>query len=68
MQALEKCYFCKSTWGKCQCKALPDGFEHDGTHITEPNVTECGRFFVDPFEYYGVDYTNYLKLGEQHGD
>lgn len=30
------------------------GFEHEGFFITEPNSSECGRFEVDPMEYYGV--------------
>ena len=29
------------------------GFEHEDTWITDPTISECGRFKVDP-EYYGV--------------
>jgi len=35
-----------------------DGFD-DETHeffITAPNVSECGRFFVDPVAYYGAPF------------
>jgi len=43
-----------------QCKAVisPSGFE-----ITEPDVSECGRFAVDPMEYYGltVEETAFLR-------
>ena len=31
------------------------GFEYEGIWITDPYLSECGRFEVDPKEYYGVD-------------
>ena len=31
------------------------GFEYEGIWITNPYLSECGRFEVDPKEYYGVD-------------
>ena len=31
-------------------------FLFDGTQITNPNLSECGRFEVDPREYYGKAY------------
>lgn len=27
-------------------------FEHEGTIITNPYISECGRFEVDPVKYY----------------
>ena len=30
------------------------GFEWDGIWITDPTVSECGRFKVDPITYYGL--------------
>jgi len=31
------------------------GFEFEGMWITDPTMSPCGRFEVDPKEYYGVD-------------
>ena len=31
------------------------GFEFNNTWITDPTKSECGRFEVDPKEYYGID-------------
>lgn len=56
----ETCYFCSATWGSCSCSfpegADAPGFDFEGTWITAPNVSECGRFFVDPVAYYGAAY------------
>lgn len=30
------------------------GFAFDGTFITRPFLSECGRFAVDPRKYYGL--------------
>ena len=30
-------------------------FEHNGVWIENPYLSECGRFEVDPKEYYGID-------------
>ena len=32
------------------------GFLHDDIWITDPTMSECGRFSVDPKTYYGVDH------------
>ena len=32
-----------------------EGFEYEGIWITDPYLSECGRFEVNPKEYYGVD-------------
>ena len=32
-----------------------EGFEFNGVWITDPTKSECGRFEVDPKEYYGID-------------
>ena len=31
------------------------GFVSNDTFVTEPIMSECGRFEVDPKEYYGID-------------
>ena len=31
------------------------GFEFEGMWIEDPTMSPCGRFEVDPKEYYGVD-------------
>lgn len=61
------CVVCCGEWGKCTCKIdHPDdpdshfedheGFTFEGFFITDPRVTECGRFYVDPDVYYGEAY------------
>lgn len=32
-----------------------NGFEFEGIWITDPTLSPCGRFEVDPKEYYGID-------------
>ena len=32
-----------------------ESFEYEGIWITNPYLSECGRFEVNPKEYYGVD-------------
>jgi hypothetical protein len=32
-----------------------NGFEFEGMWITDPTMSPCGRFEVDPKEYYGID-------------
>jgi len=34
---------------------VPEGFEYEGIWIENPYLSECGRFEVDPKEYYGID-------------
>jgi len=34
------------------CEIL--GFDHEGSFIVDPTMTECGRFEVKPMEYYGI--------------
>ena len=43
------------------------GFTSSGTFITNPNLSECGRFEVDPIEYYGLtkDQLMTLAFGEE---
>ncbi len=33
-----------------------EGFEFEGMWIEDPTMSPCGRFSVDPLEYYGVQY------------
>ena len=54
------CFTAGHVWGECTCQtSVPEdeGFEFEGTNITDPCVSECGRFFVDPEIYYGEAYT-----------
>jgi hypothetical protein len=56
----ETCYFCNRRWGECSCKwHKGGGFMWQGTLIDEPNVSECGRFYVDPEAYYGKAYLDW---------
>lgn len=38
------------------------GFEWNGIWITDPTMSECGRFEVDPITYYGLDQKTVDKL------
>ena len=42
------------------------GFEWDGIWITDPTVSECGRFEVDPITYYGLTQEQYNLLRKQN--
>ena len=55
-KTLERCFFCSAEWGRCRCR-FGISFKHEGVDITEPNVSPCGRFFVDPQEFYGEAFT-----------
>ncbi len=45
------------------CELTHDiGFEFGGTWITDPTVSECSRFQVDPVEYYGQAYIDFRDL------
>jgi hypothetical protein len=66
---LEFCYFCRAAYGACSCD-WPDPeerdgaeylFEHHGTIIAKPNVSVCGRFFVNPVLYYGAAYVTWFR-------
>ena len=54
-------------YDKNSINLLPDDpkvgkmFVFDGIEITNPLVSECGRFTVDPIEHYGEAYLNSLK-------
>jgi len=73
----ETCFFCNNLCGACICTfydpadsssadvVIADGFFADGFFITAPNVTECGRFFVDPIVYYGQPYIDWAKEREK---
>ena len=34
------------------------GFEYDGVWISNPTISPCGRFEVDPRSYYGANLCN----------
>lgn len=61
------CYFCHGAWGACRCPfptsdpELSFGFECGDLWICEPNVSECGRFYVHPVEAYGEPYIAWAK-------
>lgn len=42
-------------------KIIGKAFEFGGTEITNPFLSECGRFDVDPHEYYGEAYKKSLE-------
>ena len=50
--------FCEDNYYKCFTDGNIDsgrimGFEYQGMHIINPFITECGRFNVNPVDYYG---------------
>lgn len=63
--------------GKCSCefpRIAPDGtssdveFDWEGFWITQPNVSECTRFFVNPVICYGEAFLKWLstRSGRPH--
>lgn len=42
-------------------------FEHDGVLVTNPFLSECGRFDVSPKDYYGVD-VQAMKLDQMSAE
>lgn len=58
------CFQCRNSFNRCTCEELApeDGFMYNGTLITNPFTSECGRFLVNPFLYYGKHYINFLIL------
>src|SRR5512138_2730871 len=61
---LSACYFCHGHRGLCKCAWAPsdssDGFDSGGTWITNPGISSCGRFFVDPNVTYGRAYRRWV--------
>jgi hypothetical protein len=62
------CYFCEAVWGACSCK-FPSGedagedtpgFDFGDLFVTDPGISVCGRFYVDPTVYYGRQYAEAL--------
>jgi hypothetical protein len=51
-----ECFFCHRIWGACQCPEVRPGFLWNEYLITEPNLDETSRQFVDPEVYYGEAY------------
>ena len=43
-----------------------EGFEFNDVWITDPTKSECGRFEVDPKEYYGIDKQIQFKKSKGH--
>jgi len=38
------------------------GFDYNGTFITDPFVTECQRFAVDPIKDYGLNNNQVIEI------
>ena len=43
---------------------LREGFEYDGIWITNPYMSECGRFEEDPITYYGLTEKELNEIGK----
>ena len=43
---------------------LREGFEYDGIWITNPYMSECGRFEVNPITYYGLTEKELNEIGK----
>ena len=56
----QTCYACGGVWSKCTCEKY-EGFEFEGQTITDPSLSECQRFFVDPYLHYREAYTSWLE-------
>lgn len=75
VKVTDRCYFCGGAWGACTCAFpsvlddegrlvdVPDeeGFDWCGMFVTEPNVSDCGRWFVNPVTYYGAAYVEWVR-------
>ena len=48
------CPECAKSEQNCNCNPIFKVFEYDGITITNPYISECGRFTVNPFTYYGL--------------
>jgi hypothetical protein len=59
--ALPACWFCGHVWGECSCRFVGPGFDIGDMIITEPHVSECGRFFVNPIAAYGEPFIKWIK-------
>lgn len=71
----DTCFFCGQEWGKCSCNGAHGtlgtgdpsidayllGFDFDDMWITDWTLDASGRFYVDPFVYYGDAYRAFLK-------
>ena len=55
------CHACGASWGDCGCAPVSEsqGFDAGGIWVTDPTVSECGRFFVEPAIYYGDAYLDW---------
>jgi hypothetical protein len=48
------------------CEIL--GFDHEGSFIVDPTMTECGRFEVDPIKEYGLTHKQVERILEHNQD
>ena len=38
------------------------GFEYDGIFITDATMSECGRFYVNPIDHYGLTLEQVIQM------
>ena len=38
------------------------GFDYDGIFITDANMSECGRFHVNPIQHYGLTLEQVIQM------
>jgi len=48
------------------CEIL--GFDHEGSFITDPTTSECGRFEVNPIKEYGLTQKQVERILEHNKD
>lgn len=54
MSHRKTCYFCGAVWGQCRCTGpVAAAFAFECYWVTDPSISVCGRFFVDPIACYG---------------
>lgn len=67
---MNTCFYCKAQWGKCKCTEGDEVLfvSWSGTNITNPGVSECGRFYVNPLHHYGTKFTEWLSYCVHSGN
>lgn len=46
-------------------KKVNKGFEYNGVWISNPYMSECGRFEVNPITYYGLTEKELNEIGNE---
>ena len=52
----------KDYYGDNDYETTRMGFVSNDTFVTEPIMSECGRFEVNPIEYYGITGTQMYEI------